>query len=284
MLALLPDHVVPNRRGMVSGILGMCQALAAVAGIALANLTVPASPLSFIVPGLVALAAVIWLVTVLPDRRLDRDERPPWSLGELARSYWVNPARHPDFAWAWLSRFMIFMAISCVLNYQVYYLRDQIGLDRDAVNRMVGAGIGVQTVMVVIGSNLFGWLSDRIGRRKIFVVGAALVASAGLLILATCRSVPMFLLAMVLVGLGQGVYFAVDMALVTEVLPDSRGRAAKDLGVLNIATVLPQSIAPAIAPVFLALGAGRNYLALFLAGTAFAVAAAATIIPVRGVR
>ncbi|MEU0449257.1 MFS transporter [Streptomyces tendae] len=284
MLALLPDHVAPRRRGLVSGILGMCQALAAVVGTVLANLTGPASTLSFVAPGLVALAAVIWLVAILPDRRLDPAERPPWSLSELARSFWVNPARHPDFGWAWLSRFMILLAVSCVLNYQVYYLKDEIGLNTDDANGMVGIGVGVQTLLVVIGSNLFGWLSDRMGRRKIFVVVSALIASAGLLVLATGRSVPLFLVAMALVGLGQGVYFAVDMALVTEVLPDSRGGAAKDLGVINIATVLPQSIAPAIAPVFLALGTGHNYTALFLAGTAFAVAAGLTIWPIRGVR
>ncbi|MFE9686697.1 MFS transporter [Streptomyces sp. NPDC006285] len=284
MLALLPDHVAPRRRGLVSGILGMCQALAAVGGTALANLTSPASTLSFVAPGLVALAAVIWLVSILPDRRLDPAERPPWSLSELARSFWVNPARYPDFGWAWLSRFMILLAVSCVLNYQVYYLKDEIGLNTDDANRMVGIGVGVQTLLVMIGSNLFGWLSDRMGRRKIFVVVSALIASVGLLVLATGRSVPLFLFAMALVGLGQGVYFAVDMALVTEVLPDSRGGAAKDLGVINIATVLPQSIAPAIAPVFLALGTGQNYTALFLAGTAFAVAAGLTIWPIRGVR
>jgi hypothetical protein len=68
------------------------------------------------------------------------------------------------------------------------------------------------------------------------------------------------------------------------VLPDSRHRAAKDLGVLNVASVLPQSLGPAIAPLFLGLGTGHNYPALFLAGTAFAVMSALTIVPIRGVR
>ncbi|MEU9734759.1 MFS transporter [Streptomyces sp. NPDC048002] len=284
MLALLPDHVAPNRRGLISGILGMCQALAAVVGTGLANVATPGSTISFVAPGLVALLGVVWLVAKLPDRRLDPAERPVSTLSDLLRSFWVSPARYPDFGWAWLSRFMILLAVSCVLNYQVYFLKDEIGLSTDEANRMVGLGVGVQTVLVVIGSNFFGWLSDRMGRRKIFVVVSAAVAASGLLMLATGRSISWFLLAMALVGLGQGVYFAVDMALVTEVLPDSRSGAAKDLGVINIATVLPQSIAPAIAPLFLAVGAGENYTALFLAGTAFAVAAALTVWPIRGVR
>ncbi|MFJ4621719.1 MFS transporter [Streptomyces sp. NPDC088812] len=261
MLALLPDHVAPRRRGLVSGILGMCQALATVVGIGLANGIGPASPLAFIAPGVLALVAVVWLVAVLPDRRLDPADRPAWNLSELLRSYWVSPARHPDFGWTWLSRFLLLMAVAAVLNYQVYYLRDQLGLNIDDSNRMVGVGVGVQTVLVVIGSNLFGWLSDRLGRRRIFVILAACLSAVSLLILAVGTSIPLFVLAMALGGLGQGVYFAVDMALVTEVLPDSRGGAAKDLGVINIATVLPQSVAPALAPALLAVGAGHNYTA-----------------------
>ena len=39
-------------------------------------------------------------------------------------------------------------------------------------------------------------------------------------------------------GLGFGVYMAVDLALVADVLPDTDD-TAKDLGVLNIAGALP---------------------------------------------
>ena len=52
-------------------------------------------------------------------------------------------------------------------------------------------------------------------------------------------------------GLGFGLYTAVDLALVADVLPDPDS-AAKDLGVMNIAGALPSSVAPAIAPAILA--------------------------------
>ena len=38
-----------------------------------------------------------------------------------ARSY-VNPRRHPDFAWAFLSRFLLVMAYAFLTTYQVYFL------------------------------------------------------------------------------------------------------------------------------------------------------------------
>ena len=61
-----------------------------------------------------------------------------------------------------------------------------------------------------------------------------------------------FLVGMAISGLGFGVYVAVDLALVADVLPD-KDNAAKDLGVFNIAGALPFSIAPGIAPVILAI-------------------------------
>jgi hypothetical protein len=85
--------------------------------------------------------------------------------------------------------------------------------------------------------------------------------------------------------IGEGViedqYVAVDLALVADVLPNKDN--AKDLGVFNIASALPFSIAPAIAPAILALGGG-NYGTLYAVGGVCAVLGAFAILPVRGVR
>jgi MFS family permease len=91
-----------------------------------------------------------------------------------------------------------------------------------------------------------------------------------------------FLVGMAIGGLGFGMYLAVDLALVADVLPD-RGKVAKDLGVLNIASALPFSIAPAIAPAILAIGSG-SYCALYAVAGVCAVIGAAAILRVRGVR
>ena len=56
-----------------------------------------------------------------------------------------------------------------------------------------------------------------------------------------------FLVGMAISGLGFGMYMAVDLALVADVLPN-KDNAAKDLGVLNIAGALPFTVAPALAP------------------------------------
>ena len=83
-------------------------------------------------------------------------------------------------------------------------------------------------------------------------------------------------------GVGFGMYMAVDLALVVDVLPDGDS-AAKDLGVLNIAGALPFAIAPAVAPVVLAAGGG-SYPILYAVAAGCAVVGALAILPIRRVR
>ena len=106
----------------------------------------------------------------------------------------------------------------------------------------------VQASMVVALSVIGGRLSDALQRRKVFVIGGAIVYALGLWIVALADSYPMFLAGMAATGIGHGLYFAVDLALVTEVLPDRERDAAKDLGILNITNALPQSVAPRSRP------------------------------------
>ncbi|MDP9793033.1 MFS family permease [Catenuloplanes nepalensis] len=284
MMALLPDQVPASQRGTVSALIGVGQALAAGVGAGLASALSGTPVLMFAVPGLITVVLTVALALRLRDRTLDPADRPPLGIGGLARSFWVSPRAQPDFAWAWVSRFMVFMAIASVLNYQVFYLDSRMGLGEEEATRTILAGVLVQTVAVVASSNLVGWLSDRLGRRRIFVCVSALIASGGLLTLAVAQDLSQYYLAMALIGLGQGTYFAVDLALVADVLPNRRQDAAKDLGVMNIANTLPQSLAPAIAPALIALGGGDNYAALFLAGTVFAVLAGVSVLRVRGAR
>ena len=86
---------------------------------------------------------------------------------------------------------------------------------------------------------------------------------------------------MAISGLGFGLYIAVDLALVADVLPD-RATAAKDLGVFNIASALPFFVAPAIAPAILAIGGG-SYAVLYTVAGLSALAGAAAILPVKRV-
>jgi MFS family permease len=282
LIALLADHVPLHQRGSVSGLLGFAQAVATVVGIAIATALSSNDIAMFLVPALLMLVGTIVLALLLPDRRLDPADRPPLDLGELVRSYRISPRRFPDFSWAWLSRFALWMSISLVLTYQLFFLRARLGLDEAAASQMVLFGVFAQTATIAVSAFVTGRLSDRFGHRRYFVAAAAAVFAVGLLILAFDTTVPVYLVAMVVCGVGQGTYVAVDLALITDVLPNKELDAGKDMGLVNVSSTLTQTLAPAIAPLFLAIGGGtQNYTALFVAGAVWSVIAALAVLRVR---
>ena len=281
MVAVMPDQVPTVQRGAVSGILATCLPVASVVGTFLVQLFDQNQLTMLLVPCSVGAVFVLLFTATLNDRRLDPANKPPWSLRELAGTFYVNPRTSPDFAWAFASRFMLVMAYAFLVTYQAYYLLEQIGSSEKRVADQIFLGTLVQSAALVGAALLAGRLSDRAGRRKIFVVVAATGYGLALLVIAGATSVNGYLIGMAISGLGFGMYMAVDLALVVDVLPDD-DHAAKDLGVLNIAGALPFSVAPAIAPAILA-ASGDSYGVLFLIAGACAVTGAAAIVPIKGV-
>jgi len=167
-----------------------------------------------------------------------KSDKPKWSLREFASTFYVNPRKDPDFSWAFASRFMFVLAYAFLATYQAYYLLDKIRTAKADVPQQIFLGTLVQAVVVVAASVIGGKLSDRTGRRKIFVLTASIVYGVALFVVAIASNFSGFLVGMAISGLGFGVYAAVDLALVVDVLRDKRN-AAKDLGVFNIAGLFP---------------------------------------------
>jgi MFS family permease len=281
LVAVLPDQVPVVQRGLVAGVLGICLPVASVTGTFLVKLFTGNQLAMFLVPCAVGGFLILLFVTALRDRRLDRADRPAWSLRELVSTFYVSPRTSPDFAWAFVSRFLFVLAYAFLTTYQAYYLLDKIGSAEAAVPGQIFLGTLVQSGVIVVASLVGGRLSDRTGRRKAFVVTAATIYGVAMFVVAIASSFNGFLVGMAIGGLGFGVYMAVDLALVVDVLPDTEN-AAKDLGVLNIAGALPSSIAPALAPAILAVGGG--YGLLYAVAGVCGLAAAAAILPVKRVR
>ena len=281
MMAVLPDYVPVRQRGTVSGLLGVCIPAGQIAGTFIVQELAGNMLLALLVPATIGLIAVLWLTFVLPDAS-------PWQLMEAsseptARSALPSIRRHPDFQWAWLSRVFFVMGAAFLTAYQPLFLIDALSIDVRDVPHLIFRSTLVHSGMLALWSLIAGWLSDSTGRRKFFVfVGAALQA-VGLCLIATADSYSTFIAAVALTGTGHGIYVGVDLALVTEVLPDQRRDAARDLGILNITNTLPQVIAPAAAPFILGL-TGGDYALLFIAAGCAASLGSLFILPLRNVR
>jgi MFS family permease len=282
MVAVLPDQVPAAQRGQVAGVLGICVPIASVSGTFLVKLLTGHQLAMFLVPCAIGGFFILLFAVTLKDRRLAKADKPSWSAREFARTFYVSPRRSPDFAWAFASRFMFVLAYAFLATYQAYYLLAKIGSAKAAVPQQIFLGTLAQSVVVVAASLIGGKLSDRTGRRKVFVLTASVVYGVALFVIASASNFNGFLVGMAISGLGFGVYVAVDLALVVDVLPD-KDNAAKDLGVFNIAGALPFSIAPGIAPAILAIGGG-SYGVLYAVAGLCAITGAAAILPVKRVR
>jgi MFS family permease len=287
--AILPDQVEEARRGKVSGWLGIAQNASSLVGIALATVLAAAGLTTFwmiVIPAAIGLIGIVVFVAVLRDRRLPKSEATPFHLGAFLKGFWVSPRKHPDFAWAFTGRFLMLLGFAAYNNYQVYFLLTRFGFDTTtALSWQLRLSV-VQTVVLIVAAALGGWLSDRTGRRKLFVVVATVLAGLGLIVFASAQDPNVLFVAAVLFGAGLGAYFAVDLALVTDVLPNRETDAAKNMGVFNIANALPQSLAPALAPLLLGIGSttASNYTLLFVVAAAVIIVGAASTMFIKGAR
>jgi len=282
LMALMPDQIPESQRGSVGGLLGMCMPAGVLGGVYVAQ-AVSSLAQMFLLPAALFTAFVLLLAAGMRDRMAPAQAPEALSLSGFARSFLISPRGARDFLWAFVSRFMLLLGIATLMTYQVFYMLDKLGVQTEAVPDMMFRSTLVSCITIVLSSLASGWLSDRTGRRKAFVLIAALIYAAGLLVIGLAHDFNGLLLGVGVCGLGQGMYVAVDLALVTEVLPNP-DEAAKDLGLFNLASAMPQSLAPVIAPLFLALGGPQNYSALFTAAAVFALLGALAVLPIRGVR
>lgn len=285
MTTLIADRFAPESRGGVSGIVGAGMTAGLTAGTVVAGYLASERMLAY---GLFAFAiGASCLAFVLLNREppsTAMPKRPQFRLGAFLKGFWISPREHPDFAWAFASRFTIYMGYQAVAAYLLYILRDYIGLGDSASNIAI-ANMAMLTLICLVASSLLsGYLSDRYQRRKPFVILGSLIMGAAMvapLLLPDMRGMWAYA---AIIGVGYGMFMSIDLALMTQVLPKSAlGDEGKDLGVLTTAVNIPQIISPVMAAVLLNLFDG-DYRTIFWAAVVFVFGSALCVLPIKSVR
>lgn len=280
--ALLADQVPTRIRARVAAATGVSGGIATILGAAIvASLPNDERATWFLVPGLVGALFAVVLVLGLRDR-VRTEPAEPLSLRAILSTYWLSPARYRDFAWAWACRLLVTMSIVSVSLYLLFFIIDRLGIPKEQASGVQAQALLFFFVGNVVMTLLFGWISDRTGKRKIIVFASCLVTCAGLLLAILAPDTLTFMLAIAIVGAGQGAYISVDVALMTEVLPDFEN-AGKDLGIVALAYQLPQLLVPIIAVPVLAIGGGGNYTALYLVAIGLSLLGGLAVLPIRKV-
>lgn len=286
LVAVMPDRVPDGQKGMVAAFQSLGNPLGTAAGAILIGGVLVLEGQRYAAISAALLLGLLPLVISLRDPPLPKSSVPPFRLGAFLSGLWVNPRKHPDFAFAWAGRFMVLVALCLTQNYMLYFLQDVVDYPRLFPGRRAEEGLAILTTVSTVSNVAFamlgGVLSDRLRRRKLFAFGAALAIAVTMAVFSLSPSWPLLLATYVILGCGAGCFYAVDIALVTQVLPSQRD-AGKDLGVINLANTLPQALAPGLA--VWALGPSQmDYHVFFLTAAALALAGGLAILPIRGVR
>ncbi|MGP2442696.1 MFS transporter [Streptomyces sp. JW3] len=270
------DRLPEEQRGKVSGLIGFVQNLAPVIGAGIASVFIGHDLLVFLVPGAIGLIAVLLFVIFIKE-----DEQPApvgtegLDFSGVARSMVFNPRQYPAFAWNCLGRVTFNLGLSFATTFTTFFFAARM----DKTVSEIGALVVVLSMGGIVAGSVgalgAGWLSDKLQRRRIFVLGSAFLFSLGVAVMAFGSGVPVLVAGSLITTLGTGAFMSVDQAIVFDVLPERDSDAGRYIGINNYATLLPQAAGPALASALLVIGApadGENYTLLFM------VAAVCTLI------
>jgi MFS family permease len=303
--ATISDQVPVNQRGFVSAWISAPQAIGTILGLILV-ITLFADvatqqALGYPLVAILLVVLAIPFIATAPDQQIRKDQRPRGGFGTILQGFWINPVKHPDFGYTLLGRILVNLGNALGTTLLLYFL--QYGLQQsstDAQNDLLILTL-IYLAFFVAAAIVFGRISDRIGRRKVFVYIAAYVQAIAALILAFVPNLNVAYVAAGLLGLGYGCYMAVDQALATQVLPDAHSRG-KDLGIMNIATAVPQAVGPLVGALIVLLfarlatagaeasasvtltGEQAGFAGLFVASGVLAVLGGVAMIPIKSVK
>lgn len=279
LTALISDQVPVDQRGVVSSWVSAPQAIGTIIGILLLS----ALALGYLAG--YALLAVLLVVLVAPflvfvdDPVVPLHDRPRLTPSALLSELWISPREQPDFGWTLLGRILVNIGNALGTSLLFFYL--QFGLKVSDPEASLLLLTAIYMVFVIAASILSGVLSDRIGRRKLFVLAAGVLQGVAAVVIATVPGLTSTMVAAALLGAGFGSFLAVDQALATQVLPDA-DHYGKDLGIMNIAMAVPQALGPLLGAWIVQITSG--FTGLFVASALFGIVGGASVLQVRSVR
>src|SRR5260370_18864104 len=242
LAAIIPDQVPLRQRATISG-------LASGPGILLGGLFgqilvaqlftgIPAAYTSLAIT--IAIMVALFLL-VLREVPLPREHVP--SLQARHALAMLKPLGRRDFALTWVARCLIFLGYTTVVNFMFFFLQDAVHYGKLFPGQSTAQGVNMffalNVASIIIASLVGGIISDRLLRRKLFVIAASVIMAVGLLLYAFFPVWSIVLVGTVFLGVGFGVYLAVDFALARQVLPAAVDRG-KDIRNIYAAIFLPQ--------------------------------------------
>jgi MFS family permease len=274
LTAMIKDRVPHEQRGVVAGWISVAQAAGLILGLGLVAALALTPPVSYPLIAVLLVVCVLPFVVGTPDRpiALDDTARTPGSILRLLAFH--------DFRWALTGRVVVNLGSSLATCLMVYYLQFELEVeDADDALLVLTACYIVSVIAVSIVS---GWLSDRFGRRKPFILVSALLQTAAAVLFIFSGNIWEATVAGILMGAGYGCFMSIDQALAADILPDA-AHSGQELGIMNIALAVPQAMSPLMAAGIVEMSSG-GFTALFVTAALLTTIGGFTVLRIESTR
>lgn len=271
--AYLIDGFPPRRRGVVTGVLGVGVVVGGLLGVVAAGLL--GAPWGYRVLAGVLAAVVVGFAVAVRDGPSRLQSAPAETVQPRGRITL-------DAVWVLASRLVFTLGYASVHGYLLYILIDHIKVPQEQGVAAVGLATligGGGLIVAVLGG---GALSDRLGRRKPFVIAAGVVVAAGDAMLLAVPSTAGLLVAALLLGVGLGLSVSAGTALASVIIPRPDRNAGGGLGFLNFVGNAGQALAPLVTAALVAATGG--YIWVFVISGSLALVASGLVALVRSAR
>ena len=244
-MGVIPDIVPENERGKASGFMALMTQLGTLVGAVAVGMLLGKLPSLMKYGAIMGVMLIVGAWTYFGIQEKQHTNKDAFDFRAYLKSLWIDPKKYPDFAWVWITRFLVMLGFYAIQPFIKYYLVDVVGVERSKVDSVAPQLLGIILIVSSFTGYYGGKLSDKIGRKKVvFLANGLITVVAPLFIL--CHDVKLALVVGALFGFGYGAYISVDYALGTDVLPEGTNQG-KDMAVWHVAMTLPQTLMAPIA-------------------------------------
>ncbi|HXK41456.1 MAG TPA: MFS transporter [Anaerolineae bacterium] len=144
----------------------------------------------------------------------------------------ANQREHPAFTWWVVNRLAFLVPAFSLSGFALYFLQGRLKLTAEAATGPAAQMMMFVGVFVLLAALPSGWLSDRFGRKPMVALSGVL-GGVGTLILLLAPDLALIYVGACIIGLGTGIFYTVNWALGTSLVPDKE--AGRYLGISNLA-------------------------------------------------
>jgi MFS family permease len=276
MSAIVVDHVDRRSWGLVWGLISVAQAVGLIIGLAAVVYVFPSVTAGMTAISVGYVVCLIPLLVVL--YRLPRVSYAPAGPAGPEPGGAAAPGRpgirallslEQGFGLVWAGKFLVTLAETVALLYLYYYVQDVVRYRNPGQGQLIL--VLAATLAAIVATVAVGRFADLSGGYRRYAVLSSLLMAATGFVLAGFAMWTLVIVCALALGAGYGAFQSVSQALSMVVLPNP-ANAGRDLGIINIASAVPQVIGAPIAGLVVA-GAG-GYRGLFVFAGLLATAAA----------